>query len=324
MRGRLEELESSLARAQEVLADADRVIIGAGAGLSTAAGLSYSGERFQRYFSPFIRRYGMTDMYSAGFYPFPTPEDKWAYWAQHIWVNRFAPGATQLYRDLFAWVRERDYFVITTNVDAQFELAGFDSDRIFAPQGDYGFIQCARGCHERIYPDEDLVKAMREDTGAAAFDVPARIGRASGSGSVGGSTSSDTAAGECAPHASVSCATRLKDSSLIPVCPVCGGPMGVHLRCDGTFVEDADWRAAQERYFNFVEGVREKRTVLLELGVGWNTPVWIRYPFEQMAQMAGAPLIRMNYDDAYIERRRIPNGISLQGDIAQLWPRIAC
>lgn len=298
MRGRLENLESSLVRAQEVLADADRVIIGAGAGLSTAAGLSYSGERFQRYFSAFIRRYGMTDMYSAGFYPFPTPEDKWAYWAQHIWVNRFAPGATQLYRDLFAWARKRDYFVITTNVDAQFELAGFDPNRIFVPQGDYGFIQCARGCHEHIYPDEELVKAMREDTGAAAFDRD--------------------------PNAPVSCATRLKDSSLIPKCPVCGGPMEVHLRCDGTFVEDADWRAAQERYFDFVEGVREKRTVLLELGVGWNTPVWIRYPFEQMAQMTGAPLIRMNYDDAYIEHRRIHNGISLQGDVAQLWPRIAC
>ena len=99
--------------------------------------------------------------------------------------------------------------------------------------------------------------------------------------------------------------------------------MEVHLRCDGTFVEDAEWRAAQERYFDFVEGVREKRTVLLELGVGWNTPVWIRYPFEQMAQMTGAPLIRMNYDDAHIEHRRIPNGVSLQGDIAQLWPRIA-
>ena len=153
-------------RAHSLLANADRVLIGAGAGLSTAAGLAYSGERFQRYFAPFIERYGMTDMYSAGFYPFPTQEDKWAYWSQHIWMNRFEPGATPLYRRLFEWARDRDYFVITTNVDAQFELAGFDPQRIFATQGDYGYIQCARGCHNRIYPVRNLMEEWRSDLGA--------------------------------------------------------------------------------------------------------------------------------------------------------------
>ncbi len=281
--------EERLAQARDLLANADRVLIGAGAGLSTAAGLAYSGERFERYFAPFIKRYGMTDMYSAGFWPFPTPEDKWAYWSQHIWVNRFEPGATQLYRDLFDWACERDYFVITTNVDAQFELAGFDSGRIFAAQGDYGRIQCARGCHERTYPDKAMVQAMRADTGA--------------------NLSSDAAR------------TRLADSSLIPACPVCGGPMEVHLRCDGTFVEDAAWHAAQERYRSFAAAVRDKRTVLLELGVGWNTPVWIRFPFEQMARMCGAPLIRMNYDDALVDPR-IPCGVGLEGDIARIWPLV--
>ena len=153
-------------RAHSLLANADRVLIGAGAGLSTAAGLAYSGERFQRYFAPFIERYGMTDMYSAGFYPFPTQEDKWAYWSQHIWMNRFEPGATPLYRRLFEWARDRDYFVITTNVDAQFELAGFDPQRIFATQGDYGYIQCARGCHDQIYPVRSLMEEWRFDLGA--------------------------------------------------------------------------------------------------------------------------------------------------------------
>ena len=154
-------MNANIERARELLAGADRVLIGAGAGLSTAAGLAYGGKRFQQYFAPFIERYGMTDMYSAGFYPFPAPEDKWAYWSQHIWVNRFEPGATQLYRDLAHWAHGRDCFVITTNVDAQFELAGFDPQRIFVPQGDYGYIQCARACHERIYPVKDLVEKWR-------------------------------------------------------------------------------------------------------------------------------------------------------------------
>ena len=156
---------NDIQRAHLLLESAERVLIGAGAGLSTAAGLAYSGERFQRYFAPFIERYGMTDMYSAGFYPFPTQEDKWAYWSQHIWVNRFEPGATLLYRRLFERARKRDYFVTTTNVDAQFELAGFDPQRIFATQGDYGYLQCARGCHERIYPVKELMQEWRADLG---------------------------------------------------------------------------------------------------------------------------------------------------------------
>ena len=179
-------------RAHSLLANADRVLIGASVGLSTAAGLAYSGERFQRYFAPFIERYGMTDMYSAGFYPFPTQEDKWAYWSQHIWLNRFEPGATPLYRRLFEWVCDRDYFVITTNVDAQFELAGFDPQRIFATQGDYGYIQCARGCHNRIYPVRNLMEEWRSDLGARSDGTLER--------------------------------TRLSDPALVPTCPVCCAP----------------------------------------------------------------------------------------------------
>ena len=277
-------------RAHSLLANADRVLIGAGAGLSTAAGLAYSGERFQRYFAPFIERYGMTDMYSAGFYPFPTQEDKWAYWSQHIWMNRFEPGATPLYRRLFEWARDRDYFVITTNVDAQFELAGFDPQRIFATQGDYGYIQCARGCHDQIYPVRSLMEEWRFDLGARSDGTFER--------------------------------TRLSDPALVPACPVCGGRMETHLRADGFFVETDDWHAAQQRYQAFAERTRGSRTVLLELGVGWNTPVWIRYPFENVAQMLGpdhAPLVRINYDAATADASSIPGAVGLAGDIAGIW-----
>lgn len=277
-------------RAHSLLANADRVLIGAGAGLSTAAGLAYSGERFQRYFAPFIERYGITDMYSAGFYPFPTQEDKWAYWSQHIWMNRFEPGATPLYRRLFEWARDRDYFVITTNVDAQFELAGFDPQRIFATQGDYGYIQCAQGCHDQIYPVRSLMEEWRFDLGARSDGTFER--------------------------------TRLSDPALVPACPVCGGRMETHLRADGFFVETDDWHAAQQRYQAFAERTRGSRTVLLELGVGWNTPVWIRYPFENVAQMLGpdhAPLVRINYDAATADASSIPGAVGLAGDIAGIW-----
>ena len=277
---------SSVERARGVLAGAERVLIGAGAGLSTAAGLAYGGERFREHFESFIDRYGMTDMYSAGFYPFPTQEDKWAYWSQHIWVNRFEPGATKLYRDLFAWAHKRDCFVITTNVDAQFELAGFARDRIFATQGDYGFMQCARGCHERIYSDRAAVEAMRADTEGGLR-------------------------------------TKLSNASLVPKCPVCGGPMTVHLRVDDRFVQTAEWYAARDRYQQFAQGAADGKTVLLELGVGWNTPVWIRFPFERMAREFGCTLVRMNYDDAMADAAGVPGGIGLAGDIAQLWPLVA-
>lgn len=276
-----EERERAIEEAREVLARADRVLIGAGAGLSTAAGFSYGGQRFADNFGPFIKRYGMTDMYSAGFYPFTTEEDRWAYWAHHATVNCLGAEAGSLYRDLYDWTRKRDYFVITTNVDQQFEKAGFAPERIFATQGDYAHIQCVTGAH-----------GIRED--AAEF---ARI-------------EADTDGGR---------RTRIADATLVPRCEVCGGPMAMHLRCDDSFVQTVEWYAAEKRYQKFVEGVAEKPTVLLELGVGWNTPVWIRMPFERLSRATGSPLVRMNFDDAFIDPS-ISAGISLEGDIAELMP----
>lgn len=274
----------ALERARDLLSGADRVLVGAGAGLSTAAGLRYDGERFRHSFEPFIERYGMTDMYSAGFYPFPTEEDRWAYWARHVWTNRYEPHALPLYLGLREAMREKDWFVITTNVDAQFEKAGFDPDRIFAVQGDYGLNQCAQGCHDRLYPNRELVENILAATGEGD---PTR-----------------------AP------------SSLVPRCPVCDGPMAVHLRIDSAFVEDAAWHAAQTCYLRFAEGMREKRTVLLELGVGWNTPSIIRLPFERLAEAFDAPLVRLNRDDARVPDHK-GRAVGLQGDIAELLPRIA-
>ena len=145
---------------RKALQSADAIIVGAGAGLSTSAGFTYNGERFQKYFSDFIRQYGFTDMYSAGFYPFPSEEEHWAYWSRHIYYNRYVPAPKPVYDNLLKLLKDKDYFVITTNVDHQFQMAGFDKQRLFYTQGDYGLFQCAKPCHQKTYDNEEMVKRM--------------------------------------------------------------------------------------------------------------------------------------------------------------------
>ena len=151
---------TEIEKLRKALREADAVVVGAGAGLSTAAGFTYSGERFQRHFADFIRQYSFTDMYSAGFYPFPTEEEKWAYWSRHIYYNRYVPAPKPVYDNLLKLLKDKDYFVITTNVDHQFQKAGFDKQRLFYTQGDYGLFQCAKPCHQKTYDNEELVKRM--------------------------------------------------------------------------------------------------------------------------------------------------------------------
>ena len=264
-----------------LLENAECVLIGGGAGLSSAAGLTYSGQRFTKNFGDFIKKYDLTDMYSAGFYPFRTQEEKWAYWSQHILLNRWLPPALPLYQRLFELVKDKDYFVITTNVDAQFYKAGFSPERIFAVQGDYGKLQCAKGCHDRLYDNESLVQKM------AAEQKDCRI-----------------------------------PSSLVPKCPVCGGEMEVNIRKDVYFVQDKAWYAAEGRYEDFYDRACSKRTVLLELGVGYNTPTIIRFPFEHMAyENKGVFLVRMNtqYPDAIPENAK--KTLSFDEDIAEILQR---
>ena len=236
---------------------ADHVVIGAGAGLSAAAGLEYGGSRFSGNFADFIDRYGIPDMYAAMFYPFRTEEERWAYQARHVRLNRFDNDeAAGLYRSLFEMVGGKDHFVVTTNVDGLFVKAGFASERVFAVQGDYAYMQCAVGCHDRLYNDEGLVREMCRQTESCR--VP---------------------------------------SSLVPRCPVCGGSMEINVRKDGYFVEDDSWRESLERYRTFMAKASQGRTLLLELGVGYNTPSIIRFPFERMvSQLPSVTLARFNRD----------------------------
>ena len=147
----------------EVIHAAEAVVVGAGSGLSTAAGLTYGGERFRRHFSDFIEARGFTDMYTAGFFPFPTLEEQWAYWSRHIWYNRYVKAPKDTYGKLLKLLGCKDFFVLTTNVDHQFQLAGFPKERLFYTQGDYGLWQCRVPCHDATYDNREVVKRMVEE-----------------------------------------------------------------------------------------------------------------------------------------------------------------
>lgn len=220
------------------LGSCDAILVGAGAGFSTAAGLTYAGRRFDENFADFRDRFGIGDIYSGGFYPFPDLETYWAWWSRHIWVNRYVDPPGNTFQKLLALLQGRDYFVITTNVDHQFQRAGFDKERLFYTQGDYGLFQCSRPCHDATYDNEDVVREMYERQ--RDMHVP---------------------------------------SELLPTCPRCGAAMVPNLRIDGTFVEDEGWHAAAERYAQFCRTHEHDRVLYLELGVGTNTPVIIKYPF---------------------------------------------
>lgn len=248
-----------------LIAAAERIVIGAGAGLSTAAGFTYSGERFQRYFTDFARRFGIHDMYSGGFYPYPDHETYWGWWCRHIWVNRYIPLPSDLYARLLRAVEGRDFFVLTTNVDHAFQRAGFPKKHLFYTQGDYGLFQSSDPhgpATERTYDNETIVRAMLQSEGwTFTQDGDLAVPEAWG-GAAGVRTPSMRIAGE-----------------LVPYCPDDGEMMTTNLRADDTFVEDAGWHESAGRYQAFLQEAATKRTLFLELGVGQNTPGIIKYPF---------------------------------------------
>lgn len=272
--------EEQIRHAAEMLERADAILIGAGAGLSAAAGLTYGGKRFTDHFQEFIDKYGkmyMRDMYSSGFYPFPTEEAKWGYWSKHAYLNRIEPEGLLLYRKLYGMVKDKPHFVLTTNVDHQFWKAGFADETIFATQGDYGLIQCEKGCHDKTYDAIDLFLQM------------------------------DQARKDC-----------LIPSYMVPKCPVCGGNMAMNLRCDQYFVEDEHWHKAAARYGAFLKKYQKKNVVLLELGVGFNTPAIIRFPFENMmGEQKKWNLIRLNLREAAVPGSFGDRAVGIDQDIAK-------
>ncbi len=155
--------KNDIGRLKDAIAGASAIVVGAGAGLSTAAGFTYAGERFERLFGDFAEKYGIRDMYSGGFYPFASPEEYWAWWSRYIWHNRYEPTPKDTYGKLLALLQGKDFFVLTTNVDHQFQLAGFPKERLFYMQGDLGLWQCSEPCHSATYDNYDVVRLMVQD-----------------------------------------------------------------------------------------------------------------------------------------------------------------
>lgn len=262
---------------------ADAIVIGAGAGISLSAGFAYDGERFEKNFSDFRKKYGFTDMYSGGFYPYDSLEEYWAWWSRHILLNRYDVTAGKPYTALLQLVKDKDYFVLTTNVDHQFQLAGFDKKRLFYTQGDYGLWQCSKACRDKTYDNENMARKM------AAEQTDLKI-----------------------------------PTELVPKCPVCGAPMTMNLRCDNFFVQDDGWYAAANRYEDFLRRHDNMHILFLELGVGANTPLIIKYPFWQMtAKNRQAIYACVNFGEAICPREIANQSLCINEDISAVLNALA-
>ena len=266
----------------KALEEVEAVIIGAGAGLSASAGFVYTGERFQAYFSDFEEKYGFHDMYSGGFYPYKTLEEYWAYWSRYIYLNRYMDPPKPVYEDLLELIKDKDYFVLTTNVDHCFQKAEFEKERLFYTQGDYGLFQCSEPCCQETWDNEEIIGEMirRQDH----MTIP---------------------------------------RDLVPHCPHCGKPLTMNLRADDTFVQDEGWYQASRRYSRFLTAHQDRKILFLELGVGYNTPVIIKYPFWQMtAKNPKAVYACVNYGDAAAPGEIAKQAICIDGDIGSVLKKL--
>ena len=284
-----------ISRLKHEIETAYAVIIGAGAGLSASAGFTYTGKRFEQHFSDFIRKYGFHDMYSGGFYPFETLEEHWAYWSRYIYINRYTAAPKPVYDDLLKLVQGKDYFVLTTNVDHCFQKAGFDKQRLFYTQGDYGLWQCSVPCHNKTYDNEAVVRKMVAAQGFAFAENGDLY---------------------------VPDGTKLKmevPSELIPYCPHCHKPMSMNLRADDTFVGDEGWHRAAERYGAFLKSHQNQKVLFLELAVGYNTPTIVKYSFWQMTyDWPNATYACLNYGEAYAPDEIKRKSICVNKDIGDI------
>ena len=286
--------DEQIARLKKELETADAIVVGAGAGLSTSAGLTYSGERFERYFFDFAKQYQIKDIYSGGFYPFPDEQTLWAWWARHIYYNRYIDAPKPVYADLLSLLRGRDYFIITTNVDHQFQRAGVDKKRLFYTQGDYGLFQSVDPGVQETFDNEAWTMRAMEAQGFVldengVFQVPE-------SGAISMKLPAD----------------------LIPTAPN-GDPVKMNLRSDDTFVEDAGWRRASAAYSDFLRRHENLHVLFLEIGVGANTPMIIKFPFWQMTRdNRQAVYACLNYGEAVCPKEIERRSICIRGDAGEI------
>lgn len=284
-----------VSKLREALNSADAVIIGAGAGLSTSAGFVYTGERFEKYFHDFAEKYRFNDMYSGGFYSYNTLEEHWAYWSRYIYINRYMSAPKPVYNKLYELVKDKDYFVLTTNVDHCFQKVGFGKHRLFYTQGDYGLFQCSKPCHMATYENGDTIRKMVEAQGYMVDEDGILLLPEGGT-----------------PKMEV-------PTELVPYCPKCGKTMSMNLRSDNTFVEDEGWHRASERYAEFLRRHQNVKVLFLEAAVGFNTPTIVKYNFWHMAyEWKDAVYACLNNGEAYAPNEIKKKSICINGDIGEI------
>ena len=289
------EYARSIRKLKTALDEADAVLVGAGAGLSTSAGFVYNGKRFEEYFSDFGKKYGFRDMYSGGFYPYKTQGEFWAYWSRYIWVNRYMDPPKDTYENLLRLVREKDCFVLTTNVDHCFQKAGFDKARLFYTQGDYGLFQCSRPCCKKTWENEAIIRSMILSQGFV-------IGERNELTLPEGTTAAMTV-----------------PTGLLPRCPNCGRPLTMNLRSDDRFVEDEGWQNAAVEYEAWLTAHQHRKVVYLEIGVGYNTPGIIKYNFwQQVYRNPDAVYACLNMEESPVPGEIADRSILIGGDSDQI------
>ena len=293
------ETPDGIAKLRKAIDEADAVVIGAGAGLSTSAGFIYTGERFDKYFSDFASKYHFSDMYSGGFYVLECPpEEMWAYWSRYIWINRYMPIPNDTYERLYNLVKDKDYFVITTNVDHCFQRSGFDKKRLFYTQGDYGLLQSFNphgASAHKTYENEEIMRKMLL---AQGFEIGEN--------------------NELIIPEGREISMRIP-TELIPYCPNDGEPMTMNLRSDDKFVEDEGWHQAAERYSEFLRRHENLKVLFLEAAVGMNTPSIIKFQFWKIVnQWPDATYACLNYGEAYAPDEIINRSICINGDIREI------
>ena len=291
-------MDAQIKRLKEEIENADAILIGAGAGLSTSAGFTYTGERFDKYFFDFAKTFGIKDIYSGGFYPFPKKEIFWAWWARHIYFNRYVDAPKPVYKDLLDLVKDKDYFVITTNVDHQFQRAGFDKKRLFYTQGDYGLFQSVNPACKDTFDNKVWVEKALKAQGFIRNDK-----------------------NEFIVPVNKDILMEIP-TELIPKTPK-GDDVTTNLRVDNTFVEDEGWHNASSNYADFIRRHENLHVLFLELGVGANTPVIIKYPFWQMTfDNKKAVYACLNYGEAFCPEKINDRSICIDGDIGDVLKKI--
>ncbi|AIN93673.1 SIR2 family NAD-dependent protein deacylase [Treponema putidum] len=288
-------MTEKIEKLKQILSEAKTVVIGAGSGLSTSAGFTYSGERFEKYFSDFAAKYGFHDMYSGGFTPFESLEERWAYWSRYIMINRYMNPPKPVYEDLFSLVKDKDYFVLTTNVDHCFQKAGFDKERLFYTQGDYGLFQCSEPCHEKTYDNEKQIRAMWEFR--QRMEIPA----------------------ELVPHCPV-CGKPMSMNLRADITFVTDKGWHKASKRYENFLQTRNIISPQGQQEHQADS---GKVLFLELGVGGNTPGIIKYPFWQMTlKNLNADYACINFGEAVVPLKIENQSICINEDIGEVLKEI--